>query len=214
MGPAISVKRLTVADSQRLEELCVACTEFFQLIEGQPGGRETAAEILGPLSPSIKVGKKSIFGLEKGNELIGVVEVLAGYPLPDEWYVGLFLLRPDARRAGAGTSIWSGLRQWMNLKGVATVRLVVQKQNPGARRFWERQGLTVEKETVTNIGTIESQAWLLRCSIADEGSPGDQVPRSQEAIPKMEAWIIAEGECHFQPTTLSGVAHIKEDLTS
>ncbi len=186
MNPAISVKRLTVTDSQRLEKLCVECTDFFKLIEGQPGGSKTAAEILGPLSPSIKIGRKSIFGLEKGNDLIGVVELLADYPLPNEWYVGLFLLRPDARRAGAGTSIWSGLRQWMNLKGAATVRLVVQKQNPGARRFWERQGLTVEKETVTNIGTIESQAWLLRCSIADEDRPGDQAQGSQEAISNME----------------------------
>jgi ribosomal protein S18 acetylase RimI-like enzyme len=165
MKSAIASKPLTAADLGRLEILCRECTEFFELVQGQPGGTDTAAEILGPLPSNVTSGAKRVFGLERGNELIGVVELLAGFPLPNEWYVGLLLLRPDARSAGAGTLVWEDLRKRITIEGATAVRLIVQKQNSGARRFWERQGFAVEKEMVAKVGKLESQAWLLRLSL-------------------------------------------------
>jgi ribosomal protein S18 acetylase RimI-like enzyme len=172
MNSAIVIKPLTAADRGRLEILCRECTDFFELVEGQPGGSETAAEILGPLPSNVTFGAKSIFGLERGNELIGAVELLAGFPLPNEWYVGLLFLRPDARGAGAGTMAWENLRERMKREGAVAARLIVQKQNPGARRFWERQGFAVDKEIVAKVGKLESQAWQLRLSfeaVAQQG---------------------------------------------
>lgn len=164
MNSAIVSKPLTAADRGRLEILCRECTDFFELVEGQPGGSGTAAEILGPLPSNVSCGAKSIFGVERGNELIGAVEMLAGFPSPNEWYVGLLFLRPDARGAGAGTIVWEDLRKRMKMEGAVAARLIVQKQNPGARRFWERQGFAVEKEIVAKVGKLESQAWQLRLS--------------------------------------------------
>jgi ribosomal protein S18 acetylase RimI-like enzyme len=180
MHSALSLRPLTLADRQRLEILCIECTDFFQRIEGQPGGSETAAELLGPLAPEVSAGEKCIIGLEIGSHLIGVVELLAGFPRPNEWYVGLLLLHPDLRGAGAGTRIWEILRQRMTQEGAVTVRLIVQKQNPRARRFWERQGFAVEREMVAKAGKLESPVWLLRRSVeaealhavaADEAAP-------------------------------------------
>ncbi len=194
MNSAISVRPLTLADRQRLESLCMECTDFFQLIEGQPGGSETAAELLGPPPPNVRVGTKGIFGLEIGNELIGVVELLAGFPLPNEWYIGLLLLHPDARCAGAGSRIWEDLRRKMKMKGADTVRLIVQKQNPGARRFWERQGFTVEKEAVVKTGKIESQVWLLSYSFGIAERHQDPACGSQKSSMQKELSITAKLE--------------------
>jgi ribosomal protein S18 acetylase RimI-like enzyme len=165
MNTVIERNPLTAADRGRLELLCKTCTDFFELVEGQPGGMETAAEILGPLPAKVTSGEKSIFGLEREGELIGVVELLAGFPSPNEWYVGLLVLRPDARALGAGAVIWKDLRNDMKTRNATTVRLIVQKQNPGARRFWERQGFTVEKDMVTKVGKRESPAWLMHLSL-------------------------------------------------
>jgi ribosomal protein S18 acetylase RimI-like enzyme len=180
MNSAIVSKPLTAADRGRLESLCRECNDFFELVEGQPGGSETAAKILGPLPSNVAFGAKSIFGLERGNELIGAVELLAGFPLPNEWYVGLFFLRPDARGVGAGTIVWKNIRKRMNMEGAVAARLIVQKQNPGARRFWERQAFVVEKEIVAKVGKLESQAWQLHLSFeaaAQQGvAPDDRSP--------------------------------------
>ncbi len=170
MPAAVSFRPLTQADHQRLETLCIACTDFFRCIEGQPGGPETAAELLGPRAPEVSVGNKIIIGLEIGRDLIGVVELLVGFPQPTEWYVGLLLLHPDGRGAGAGTSIWERLRQRMSQEGATTVRLIVQQQNPRARRFWERQGFAVEREMVAKTGQLESPVWLMHRSLETEAA--------------------------------------------
>jgi ribosomal protein S18 acetylase RimI-like enzyme len=174
MKPAIVSSPLTAADRFRLERLCRECTDFFELVEGQPGGTETAAEILGPLPPNVTSGTKRVLGIERGGDLIGVAELLAGFPSPNEWYIGLLLLRPDARSAGAGTTIWEILRTGMKVEGATAVRLIVQTQNPRARRFWERLGFAVEKEVVAKVGKLESRAWKLRLSfeaVADSRRP-------------------------------------------
>ncbi|MCP9841326.1 GNAT family N-acetyltransferase [Synechococcus sp. J7-Johnson] len=74
------------------------------------------------------------------------------------------------RGAGAGTSIWENLRQQMTEEGATTVRLIVQKQNPRARRFWERQGFAVEREMVAKAGKLESPVWLLQRSLGAEAA--------------------------------------------
>ncbi len=184
MKPAIVSRPLTAADRSRVEELCRECTDFFELVAGQPGGTETAAEILGPRPSNVRSGTKKVLGLQRGEDLVGVVELLAGFPSPNEWYIGLLLLRPDERSAGAGTIVWNDLRTKMKMDGATAVRLIVQKQNPGARRFWERQGFAVEKEVSAKVGKLESQAWQLR--LAFEAAAHQAVAADAVAAEKLE----------------------------
>ena len=111
---------------------------------------------------SVGDGTQLIAVSEQG--VVGVAELLAGFPSPNEWYIGLLLLRPNARSAGAGTIVWEDLRTMLKIEGATAVRLIVQKQNPRARRFWERQGFAVEKEVAAKVGKLESQTWQLRLS--------------------------------------------------
>ncbi len=155
----------------RLAELCRQCTDFFALIEGRPGGVATAEEILGPLPDHVVPGTKRVFGIERAGDLVGVVEILAGFPGPGDWQIGLLLLAPPVRNAGMGTGLWRDLRTWIAAQGAATVRLVVQQQNPSARRFWERQGFRLEREAVVTAGTLASPVWVLRLHLAVAAPP-------------------------------------------
>ena len=42
----LALEPLRPTDRDRLIELCRACTDFFELIEGRPGGAESADELL------------------------------------------------------------------------------------------------------------------------------------------------------------------------
>jgi ribosomal protein S18 acetylase RimI-like enzyme len=158
----LRVVRLGAGDQVRLSALCAACTDFFELIEGQPGGDATAAGLLGPLEPPYADKARHVWGLERDETLIGVVELLQGHPLPEDWYVGLLLLHPAQRRRGLGAKVCAATVSWIRSHGGALVRLVVQKQNADARTFWERQGFSVEREVVKQFGRRESAAWILR----------------------------------------------------
>ena len=150
---------LQAADCGRLEELCGRCTDFFELVHGRSNGAVVTAEILAPLPEKVASGVKVIFGIEQDDELVGVTELLSGFPASNEWYVGLLVLQPDSRGSGLGTAVWRGMRAWMEEQGARVVRLVVQKQNASARMFWEKQRFVVEEEIVGTFGALVSPAW-------------------------------------------------------
>lgn len=150
---------LQAADCGRLEEFCGRCTDFFELVHGHSRGVVVAAAILGPLPKEVASGTKTVLGIEQNGELVGVAELLSGFPAPNEWYVGLLVLQPDSRGSGLGTAVWRGMRAWMEEQGARVVRLVVQQQNVSARMFWEKQGFVVEEQIVGTFGALVSPAW-------------------------------------------------------
>lgn len=156
----VAITSLTLADQDRLEALCQECRDFFELVQGQFAHAETAEEILGPLPPTMhECCSKSVLGLECAGELVGVVELMEGYPKPYEWYVGLLLLKPKLRREGTGTAIWRQLRAMMEDRKARVVRLVVEKQNEPARLFWEQQGFSLEEAETADCPP--TQVWRL-----------------------------------------------------
>ena len=162
---------LTVGDAEavRLEErdlpgllrLCLSCTAFYELIEGQPATETTAAEILGPLDSEYAHGVKHVWGVRRGGQLIAVAELLQGHPDVRDWYFGLLLIDPDQRRKGLGTQFSAAILNWIGDLGGSTVRLVVQQQNADARSFWERQGFAIEREVVKQSGRRVGPVWIL-----------------------------------------------------
>ena len=148
---------LGAADHLRLADLCRECTDFFELVDAQAGGPITADEILGPLPERITSGRKQVFGIEREDDLVGVAEILEGFPRPTEWQIGLLLVLPRLRSVGLGTKVWLGIRAWICQQGGSLVRLIVQKQNPEARRFWEKNGFSVEREAVMEVGKLSTR---------------------------------------------------------
>jgi ribosomal protein S18 acetylase RimI-like enzyme len=127
-------------DLSRLKDLCLACTAFYELIEGRPATEATAAEILGPLEPKFAHGTKHVWGGEAQGKLVAVAELLEGHPAAHDWYIGLLLVAPEQRRQGVGSDFCRAILDWLAARSGTTVRLVVHPQNVAARTFWERQG--------------------------------------------------------------------------
>ena len=124
--PGLATVALDAGSAERLADFCRLATDFFELVGGMPGGPETAADILEPLPAHITPGTVRRFGLERDGDLIGVLELLEGYPTPDIWYIGLLVLVPRERRSGLGSRIWAAVRDWIQARGGAQpVPLVV-----------------------------------------------------------------------------------------
>jgi GNAT superfamily N-acetyltransferase len=153
--------RLASSDLPRLSELCRACTAYYELVEGQPATENSAAEILGAPDARLAHGTKHVWGIESHDKLIGVAELLQHHPAPDEWYIGLLLVAPPQRRNGLGTRFCKALLDWMATQGARTVRLGVHERNAEARRFWERQGFSHERDVVTRVGLLEGRVSIL-----------------------------------------------------
>jgi GNAT superfamily N-acetyltransferase len=164
------LRQLGPRDAAAIQGLLVRSAEFIHLIEGREVGPSDGAELLHERPPDAPKVKKRVIGLFAGAELVGVIEFLIGYPDKGTWFVGLFLLDPERRRAGLGRAFYEAFETWASLQGAKIVRLAVQDQNAAAYRFWTRQGFhslgTVIQDLPNKRNTVHRMQRELRAGEA------------------------------------------------
>lgn len=168
--------RLNNADLIALTRLCLRCTDFFELVEGQPASHATVAEILAPAEGDHARGVKHVWGVKSGDEVLAVAELLEGYPGDGDWYIGLLLIDPAHRRKGIGTAFSAAVLDWIIDQGGTTVRLVVQEQNPEAASFWMRQGFALERQARQTLGIRTNRVSVLVRSVRRQPAVNASMP--------------------------------------
>ena len=135
---------LAQKDLPGLRELCHRCRDFVALVNGAPPSADDldawAAEILVDRPPGHPDAEKWLLGMDGPDGLVGVWDLMLGYPKPDTLFIGLFVLDPAERGAGQGRRALDRIERWAVDRGVRSIQLAVQMNNPRARVFWERAG--------------------------------------------------------------------------
>jgi ribosomal protein S18 acetylase RimI-like enzyme len=133
--------RLDESRKDELQAFYESCSDYVELITGQPPGPDEAAELLASLPRGKTHEDKFVIGLfDAPGHMIGVLDVVRDYPKPAEWYLGLLMLAPGWRSHGLGERVYRRLEEWVRASGGTAIHLIVQEQNPGALRFWQRMG--------------------------------------------------------------------------
>jgi ribosomal protein S18 acetylase RimI-like enzyme len=157
----LSARRLDQNDQAQVAAFCRTCSDFFELVEGREGSEETADELLNVAPLNVASEKKFVFGFERDISLVGVVDLIDGFPEPGGWYVGILLLVPGERGQGVGHALWASLERWLLGRKADAVRLIVQEQNPGAMRFWRSLGFKTEAKIQQLLPGRTNQTWRL-----------------------------------------------------
>lgn len=88
-----------------------------------------------------QVARRLAIGLfDATDRLIGWLDLMPDYSLPNEWCIVLLLLRPEYRAGGLGSGIYQAFERWAIGCGVESLILGVIEDNPRADAFWQRQG--------------------------------------------------------------------------
>jgi GNAT superfamily N-acetyltransferase len=136
--------RLDETRTEELQAFYEGCADYLELVTGQPPGPNEAAELLGSLPRGKGHEDKFVIGLfDAPSHQVGVLDVIRDYPKPGEWYLGLLMFVPTWRGHGLGERVYRRLEEWVRELGGRTLHLIVQEQNPGALRFWQRMGFEV-----------------------------------------------------------------------
>jgi ribosomal protein S18 acetylase RimI-like enzyme len=137
--------RLDDSRVAELQEFYERCADYVELITGQPPGPNEAAELLASLPRGKTHDDKFVIGLfDAPGHMLGVLDVVRDYPKRDEWFLGLLMLAPTRRRHGLGERVYRRLEEWVRASGGKAIHLIVQEQNPGALRFWQRMGFELK----------------------------------------------------------------------
>lgn len=142
---------LGAGDLAELIVLQNSCAEFFQLVHGRSPARADAEELLTDRPDGLPPEDKRVIAIRKDDRLIGVLDLLSNYPQVDSWYLGLLMLDPEYRGEGIGDAICEATFAWIARQGGRDLMLIVQEQNPAARRFWSRTGFQSIGETVQRL---------------------------------------------------------------
>jgi ribosomal protein S18 acetylase RimI-like enzyme len=141
------------SDLAALQELHLRCADFVEATTGHPPRDDEAARLLALLPPGRTLADKEVLGLHRDGEMVGVVDLLRGYPSPTDWYVGLFLLSPEARGAGLGTAVVDEIVERVVAEGGRALHLIVREDNLRAFAFWRRHRFELIDRRLQDLGS-------------------------------------------------------------
>ncbi|HEY6097864.1 MAG TPA: GNAT family N-acetyltransferase [Anaeromyxobacter sp.] len=149
--------RLDESRRDELQAFYEDCADVVELITGQPPGPNEAAELLASLPKGKRHDDKFVIGLfDAPGHMIGVLDAIRDYPRPGEWFLGLLMLAPISRGHRIGDRVYHRLEEWVRACGGTAIHLIVQEQNPGALRFWQRMGFEVKGMGKQHLKTREN----------------------------------------------------------
>ncbi len=131
-------------DAALAQTLFEECLDFSLLVTDLPPAADEGDKLFSDLPPGKEPSDKTIFGLLRGEKLVGVIDSIIGYPTDKIWFIGLFLLHPACRGSGIGGKWLRAYEKYARENGAEQIRLGVVEQNAGGRAFWEHNGFVLE----------------------------------------------------------------------
>lgn len=171
MGLArITLNPLTLdpTDLARLQAVLVQTPGYYHRIQGAPAGPDEAHTTCTELPPGKTLDDKRVYGVSLGEELVGCVELILGYPTDEVVMLGLLLIAEPHQRKGLGRQACEAVedlcRGW---PGVHRVRIAVVETNAVVLPFWTRMGFTRTGENHSyTAGQVHSTVCVLEKDVA------------------------------------------------
>ena len=162
-APAVSLCEVegTPDNIAMVHRLLGSSLHYSMVISGSPPSAEDAAAVFSSCPPTVSRRDKHVYAISTGEEIIGIADVLNGYPSPGVAFIGLLLISGSFQRRGFGRSSLERIIELAIAWGCTRLRLAVVEANGHAAGFWLRSGFT---DTGTRVpyenGSVSSQSMI------------------------------------------------------
>ncbi len=154
----VEIKKIDKNNLDELQKFLNYFNDFFILCEGVTGSAE---DILLACPASKEITEKLCLGAFEEGELIGFIDLIRNYPFQQILTIGYLLVHPSCRTLGIGTNLVNALSSWATEQGFTKIRVGVQKQNPKALNFWQKNGFKITKTIIEHLGIRTSETDVL-----------------------------------------------------
>jgi GNAT superfamily N-acetyltransferase len=137
MSDAVSIRRATVSDVERLQPLYAGYRAFYRGTPDPEGERRF-------LSDRLREEESVIFLAERAGAPIGFTQLyptFSSVALRPLWILNDLFVLPEARRSGVGARLLRRAKEWARATGAEGLVLETAVDNP-AQRLYEAEGWT------------------------------------------------------------------------
>ena len=128
---------------------------FFLLTQGKEATIESSAEDITAAPPNFDISNKLYLGIWRNDDIIGILDLLKGYPNEDCIWVGLLLIHSNFHNKKIGSTIVDAVLKSAELERYKSVQLGVFGANTKGLSFWEKHGFSSIRTTKDNIIVME-----------------------------------------------------------
>ena len=140
------------ADLISLQRLYSAAPDYFHIVYGKAPDPNEAQETFTSLPPGYSLKNKTVFGFFIHDELIGVADLLNGYPETGILWIGLLLFSEKHQRKGYGRMALEIIYSFALQQKCSSVRLAVIATNNQAHDFWLNRGFVeINRKTIPDV---------------------------------------------------------------
>lgn len=162
----LSILEGTETEVTALHEVLQGAEDYSMSISGARPTRQDACDVFQSIPHGVPRANKHVVGICLGSRMVGVADVIQGYPTPDHAYIGLLLLSLPFRNKGLGSGSLCRIEQMAREWCCKRLRLSVVEANGSAASFWLRCGFVDTGVRVPyQSGSVISQSMIFEKSL-------------------------------------------------
>ena len=156
------------AEMAALQRVIEEAPEYAQLVTGVPPGHADAQSTYTVLPEGKSYDDKFVFGIFLGDEMVGCIDLIRGYPTPSTAYLGLLLVSEKHQGQEIGRMAFRLVEEVVRAWGTCDrIRLAVVRTNEQVIPFWRRLGFEPTGEiTPYRYGHVVSESVLFEKSLS------------------------------------------------
>ena len=128
-------------DLRDLQEVLEGAPRYSLKVSGQVQPSTASEEVFVAIPEGFDVTKKIVIGVKQDTELIGVIDILRGFPNEETAMLGLLLLKEKKQGQGLGKRTFEELLTYVSSwSEIHKIRISVVKSNDEVLIFWKKLG--------------------------------------------------------------------------
>lgn len=157
--PQLQIRNLEEQDLPAVLQLMKSNAPYYEIQnQGQPT-LGSIRENMATLPPRCTREQKHDLGLWRDDRLVGVLDLIEGYPRARTLWVGFFMMDARLHRQGIGRMVAEALPGAAADAGMDSLRLGCLKGNESGHQFWKAMGFQDLREGETSGGG--SAVWIM-----------------------------------------------------
>jgi len=117
--------------------------EFFLLTQDRKATLDSSINDIDAVPPNCGAEQKVYVSIWKSGKIVGVMDLIEGYPEETAFWIGLLLIHGDMQGKSIGSKIVRAVLNAAEASGYESAQLGVIENNAKAISFWQKHGFNV-----------------------------------------------------------------------